>query len=329
MYIFIDTNVFLSFYHLTSEDLEELEKLVKLIRDKEITLILTDQVIDEINRNRANKINDSLSPFKKLKFKQSFPAYCKEYPQYEGMKTAIKQAETLHTEMISKIQEDIEKKKLKADLLLDKLFHISDPVLHDEDIIKRAETRVNLGNPPGKKGSLGDAVNWESLLSFIPEKSAVYIITDDADFYSPLSDTKFNDFLMIEWQKKKNSKVNFYRKLSGFFKENFPQISLKTEIEKDKLIEELSASTSFAQTHAMIAKLSDYNHFTQKQAEDLMRAVVNNGQINRIISDEDVSSFYKKLHGEYCLVFSDYYDDFKQILDALEENQNEFDDIPF
>ncbi len=39
---FIDTNIFLSFYHLTSEDLEELRKLSVLLDQKEVTLYLTD-----------------------------------------------------------------------------------------------------------------------------------------------------------------------------------------------------------------------------------------------------------------------------------------------
>jgi hypothetical protein len=32
--LFIDTNIFLSFFHLTNEDLEELKKLVALIEKK-------------------------------------------------------------------------------------------------------------------------------------------------------------------------------------------------------------------------------------------------------------------------------------------------------
>ena len=40
MNIYIDTNILLSFYHLTSEDLEELKKLVALLKQKKARLLL-------------------------------------------------------------------------------------------------------------------------------------------------------------------------------------------------------------------------------------------------------------------------------------------------
>lgn len=45
MNLFIDSNVFLSFYHLTSEDLTELNKLVDLLEEKEIRMYLPEQVM--------------------------------------------------------------------------------------------------------------------------------------------------------------------------------------------------------------------------------------------------------------------------------------------
>ena len=48
--LFIDTNIFLSFYHLTSEDLEELKKLFVLIDKNEIQLFLPTQVRNELER---------------------------------------------------------------------------------------------------------------------------------------------------------------------------------------------------------------------------------------------------------------------------------------
>lgn len=52
MSIFIDTNVYLSFYHLSCDDLEELKKLTVLVRESKAILLLTDQVMDEFHRNR-------------------------------------------------------------------------------------------------------------------------------------------------------------------------------------------------------------------------------------------------------------------------------------
>jgi predicted nucleic acid-binding protein len=58
--LFIDTNILLSFYHLTSEDLEELRKLIALVGSKRIELVLTQQIKDEFKRNRSAKIADAL-----------------------------------------------------------------------------------------------------------------------------------------------------------------------------------------------------------------------------------------------------------------------------
>jgi len=60
MDIFLDTNVFLSFYHFSSDDLEELKKLAVLAREGQVTLHLPEQVINEFRRNRANKIADAV-----------------------------------------------------------------------------------------------------------------------------------------------------------------------------------------------------------------------------------------------------------------------------
>src|SRR6266508_2366459 len=61
MNIFIDTNIFLSFYNLTSDELEELKKLVVLLRKKKVVLLLPEQVIHEFRRNRAKKISEAIS----------------------------------------------------------------------------------------------------------------------------------------------------------------------------------------------------------------------------------------------------------------------------
>jgi len=66
IHVFIDTTVFLSFFAYTNDDIEELKKLVGLIKNKKIALYLTDQVCCEFNRNRESKILQALADFGKL-----------------------------------------------------------------------------------------------------------------------------------------------------------------------------------------------------------------------------------------------------------------------
>ena len=54
--IFIDSNIWLSLYNFTNNDLEQFKKLKSHIDDS-INLIVTEQVFDELTRNRENKIN--------------------------------------------------------------------------------------------------------------------------------------------------------------------------------------------------------------------------------------------------------------------------------
>lgn len=329
MFVFIDTNIFLSFYHLTNEDLIELEKLLVLIKNKEIWLYVPEQVIDETRRNRASKINDSLSEFKKAKFSLIYPAYCKDYPHYKAMKDAQKELEKQHAELLKDIESDIAKKNLKADILIDKLFEIATIIPKDEKILSLAKERVELGNPPGKKGSLGDAVNWESLIKKGPKKIRFCFITDDSDYYSPLDTSKFDEFLYQEWKnRKEGGEIIFYRKLSQFFKDHYPTINLTTEIEKDILIERLSVSSTFAETHLIIAQLEKYDAFTLKQIEDLAQALLNNNQIRWIIDDEDVNRFYKKLYETKTLDFI-FLDNSEEIKNLIFPSSSIDEEIPF
>jgi hypothetical protein len=40
MHLFIDTNILLSFYHFANDDLEELEKLIVLVKEKKVMLYI-------------------------------------------------------------------------------------------------------------------------------------------------------------------------------------------------------------------------------------------------------------------------------------------------
>ena len=86
MELFIDTNIFLNFYHLSKDDLEELRKLVALVAEGTITLYLPEQVINEFYRNRDAKLADALKKFQQEHLNNQFPQICKEYTEYTEMR---------------------------------------------------------------------------------------------------------------------------------------------------------------------------------------------------------------------------------------------------
>jgi hypothetical protein len=297
--LFIDTNVLLSFYHLTSEDIEELKKLVALVKNKEIGLIVPKQVEDEFWRNRGGKISDAMKKLREAKFNATFPAFSKDYEEYDELRGLLKKADKLHAELVSKIMADAKDTSLKADEVVTGLFKKATKPEFDDDHYLNALRRVRLGNPPGKNESIGDAVNWETLLVTVVKGTDLYLVSEDKDYRSQLSEGVFNEFLREEWETKKKSSLIYYSKISDFFKDCFPDIKIASQVETDLAINSLSNSGSFASTHVHIGKLDTFDQLTIAQVERLIKIPEQNNQVGWIIDDTDVHEFYAKLLVKY------------------------------
>jgi hypothetical protein len=294
MNLFIDTNIYLTFYHYSSDDLEELKKLAVAIKGGDINLYLTRQVKDEFKRNRESKIADALKRFGEEKLNRQFPQMCKEYGEYKRLRDAIKQYEESKDKLYQKLRADIEGKTLGADRVIAELFAKAELLDYNDKIFAAAKTRMELGNPPGKSGSIGDAINWETLLKKMPDGN-LYLITEDKDYMSQLNEDKLAEFLLEEWVEKKKSSVFFYRKLSGFFRDKFPTIKLASELEKELAVASLVWSGSFQATHAAIARIATFSEFTDGQINQIVDAAVSNTQISWICNDTDVKSFLQSV----------------------------------
>lgn len=291
MQLFIDTNILLSFYSLNQEDLAELNKLIEAIDRQQITLLLTDQLIDEFNRNREQRIDGAIKSLRTQTFNPQFPQLCEDYPEVELLRDSLKQYERIHVSLINKIITDIKAKDLKADRIVRSLFSSGKKLVANLDILDRARFRMGVGNPPGKNNSLGDAINWECLLDGTPVGEDLYFITGDKDFASPLNEDDFSDFLLNEWYNKKQTKINFYKRLSGFCKEQFPEIAIASVRDKEFLIKDLVNSQSIADTQKAIAKLSYYQEFTAAQVNTIVAAAISNRQVVWSIEDDSVRNF--------------------------------------
>jgi predicted nucleic acid-binding protein len=291
VYLFIDTNVFLSFLHYSSDDLEELKKLEVLLRNGRIRLLLPDQVVVEFHRNREGKLADSLKKLRDVRVAPQFPQICKDYPEYEELRRHQRAFEEVHKRLVEKIVTDIEKKSLKADALIKALFGAGQRIETPPALVARARLRSDIGNPPGKKGSLGDAVNWEALLAGAPEGENLYFVSSDSDYSSDLDEERFDPFLAEQWEATKKSRVIYFKRLSLFFRAQFPEIRLAAEAEKDLAIRDLGDSGSFARTHGVIARLRQYTDFTASQLNEIVSATLANNQVHWIAGDDDVHSF--------------------------------------
>ena len=278
--VFIDSQIWLSLYDFSSDDLDQFSKLNDLI-DKDIKIFLTKQVVEEVRRNRDNKIKESLSQFKKVNIQT--PNLCKGYEEYKAFIVLTKKLQALHKDLLGIDENDIEVEKLHADNVINDIYGKIEIIDRTPDIINEAILRYNIGNAPGKEKSYGDAINWITLLKVAPDGEDMFLISSDSDFRSSLHDNRLNKFLSKEWKEIKSSEIFLYRSLTEFFNLHLKDIELKTENLKNLLIEQLRQSFNYANTHSIIKKLSEYASWTTDQAIDLLRAADSSSQVSDII----------------------------------------------
>ena len=231
--LFIDSNIWLSLYHFTSDDLTQFGKLKNYIGSS-VKLLIPQQVCDEVLRNREVKLKDALKSFNMGDI--SFPAFCKEYKEYESFSRDYKSLKQRFDKWKQTINEDIKKKHLPADELIEGLFAMSE-IIPCEEYVGKAYMRFNVGNPPGKGNSYGDAINWECLLDVVPNGEDIYIVSSDKDYRSLLFDSMLNPFLSNEWKRNKGGNVFFYTKLVFFLSKHLTDIKLKADFDKDSTLQ--------------------------------------------------------------------------------------------
>jgi hypothetical protein len=299
LHLYIDANVYLSLFHFSKDDLEQIDKLAVLVRRQEVRLLLPDQTRLEVQRNREHRIADSLRQLRETRF-SGLPEVAKDFAEYETLRRLQAEYETAQKDLLRDLEERAIQRSLRADRAIDALFAVAEE-LPTTGLIGSARLRMGLGNPPGKGGSLGDALNWLAVLDAVPATDDLTLVSGDRDYASPLTRSpRLNEFLEKEWASLKGSSVHFYGELTSFFRERYPTITLQTELQKDQLIAMLASSSSFVTTHTAIGGLQQYE-FTDRQAGQIVAAATLNPQVLRIIGDADVHAFLTKLmevHGD-------------------------------
>ena len=157
--LFLDANVYLSFFLFGKDDLQEMEKVVALIEHEELILYTNDLLKDEVDRNRESKIAEGLNPTKKSSFGLEFPKYFSDYPELDDILESLKKANQGKKKLVETVENDIRKRHLRADILISSLLE-KGTVLDWKLELEAAELRQVLRQPPGKTGSVGDAIHW-------------------------------------------------------------------------------------------------------------------------------------------------------------------------
>jgi hypothetical protein len=339
--LFLDTNIWLSFYSLSKDDLEELRKLSVLIDHGRLKLYVTDQVRDEFRRNRENKFAAAMKRFTDGGLPDQFPQVCKDFvAEYEQMRAAIRSFKDARDRLLKKVSEDFENEALKADEIIQILFKKAIKIQATDEIVQKAQVRRSRGNPPGKgQGPIGDEINWECLLETIEEGTDFYVIAEDEDWRRSKDGDKLKPFLQWEWKRSKRSDIFYYRELTSFFRDKFPEIKLARELEKDIAIKKLASSSSFKETRVALRQLLKLSDFSISQMNEIVTASNRNNQVFLIGDDKDIVEFMGKLvdlkrttlDAEVVETFFDYYfrkrDEEKGLVPPKPKAEGE--DIPF
>jgi predicted nucleic acid-binding protein len=296
MHVFIDTNVFLDFFAFSKDDLVQLQKLVDSIRDGSLKLYLPREVIDEFDRNREKCIKETLDQLSNGKGPKDLPHLAYGYPQSTEFEKAVRAFEHARGKLIQILRTEAANKTLAADRLFESLRVAAGVIETSSEVLGAAQLRKALGNPPGKGESLGDQLNWETLLRSVAAKSDLYIVSRDPDYKSPLDAGKPRQYLADEWKSRNGGDLRLYAEIKLLLDAYFPMIQLRVDQEKKATISALENSLSFASTHELIAKLQRFTELlSTADIAKLAHAAIENEQIRWILTDSDVAEFYAKI----------------------------------
>jgi len=319
--LFLDANILLDFYRFGDDDITEMGKLVALLEGGELELYVNDHLKNEVIRNREKVIAESFPELQATKYKVRTPNYCSKLPELAELRDALRTANEAHNRLVRALGEKISANDLPADHLITSIFRNAAAIELSSDILDRAQLRMSLANPPGKVGSLGDALHWECLLT-IDSGYGMRIVSRDGDFASELRPKEIKVLLSREWAGHfgKGASIKLYKSLSEFFRDEFPDIRISDEAAKNELISQLRLSPNFATTHSIVADLSQFKFFTNSQVRSLFEILVENTQVGWIASDADLQEFYFSLQSKSYVVPNEIQDVAASLLEVQKDD---------
>ncbi|MEB3121009.1 MAG: PIN domain-containing protein [Snowella sp.] len=208
--IFIDANIYLSFFDNSKP---ELKKLLDSLVEIKNSLFIGSQIVDEVNRNKLSVAQRSLcNHFKNLENlkKINLPEHLEwESTDLQNWNTQSKdiydKQESLQKELKNLIQKTLGEIMCSKDKVSQTFHPLFEGALEASEIeIQAARYRREIGNPPGKLNDpLGDQISWEQFLNCSRSSEEIWIITKDSDYYTSfkgktyLNSFLYNELLMI------------------------------------------------------------------------------------------------------------------------------------
>jgi hypothetical protein len=256
--IFIDANIYLRFFDSNQKQFKKLlDQLLKIDKG----LFITNQIVDEVERNKLSVFAKSITNYKsKIKIDRIvLPAHFamdtnnfdiinwnKKREELENQNIFLsEELEAICTENLLKISSSSDSVSLK----LKSIF--KNQIKESEEEYLKAKKRKETGNPPGKHNdTLGDQITWEQFLNKIQTAEEAWIISNDFDYFTLYNKGIYlNAFLYSELlNKNPNIKINCYSILSDGLKSYFEKTNQEDFIRKDELEEIKNEEKLFSRT---------------------------------------------------------------------------------
>lgn len=250
MKIIIDTNIYLNFYRLKNDQsLKLVDQLIKLIKDKKIELILTQQIKNEFYRDKnvvfkeyLDNLNNSLG--KDLRV----PKFIELNKKSQDFTKLLDKTRKALIEFKKEYQNRVLNPKSQINKKIEALFKLSNIKEETKEILEIAYFRTLRGNPPRKGNhSFGDAIIWETILKHFNEDD-LKIISGDGDFESDSGNGEINEFLFDEFYSVNKKNIQLYKNLSEFIN----SVTKKQTITK-KIISEEKKVNNISQIRNIIS----------------------------------------------------------------------------
>ena len=218
MKIFIDANKYLDLFR-AYKDANRLE-IIKFLNEKKkkgvFEIVVTDQVLDEFYRNeyQLRKIQVVI-PSLALQI----PSFLQNIPEVKKVIKIKKSIEELAQKIQEKYIERLTNHNSKINKKVESILSKALKIEASPDILEKAQYRIIKGNPPDKTGNcIGDAISWETLLTFCSDDDLI-IVTRDSDFFDKgtkqIEENKINTFLAREWRLQSGKSVRVCHSFSS------------------------------------------------------------------------------------------------------------------
>lgn len=327
-YIFIDTNLLRKLF-VSSKFADDTLPILKSLSEAGYTLLMPQQVVDEIERNRfddwVGKINENkITKLKKdLSYLENIDA--NQHKSVAKLRLSLeKEIKKLEKEREQQITQ-LTSSRGKASITLNKLIKISKIIDDSEEIASATHMRFLKGNPPYDRepnGKNGDRYIWESLLYFFRrsklKKVELYFFTTNTNDWCVQVDSegksfKIHPFLEKEFKKSIKGAIlwsNEFKDLPDISaqdrrafqeKEDVLSHDLTTKQVEDKIVALLKYSNTWDETDNIIRKVKPHvENFSKITIIEILKAahenaIVSFGPYNQVTDASQAFGFFARL----------------------------------